>query len=150
MKTSRCHSSCSDFSKDEIHLRTLRYLGVVGLSDKLGAYPSQLSGGQQQRVAIARAIAHGPEVLLCDEATSALDPENTEAILRLLSSINAEFGITVVLVTHEMRVVQAICDRVAVLNLGELVEMGSVSEVLHGSTTTRRRRGCSLESCPAK
>jgi len=132
------------FSKDEIHLRTLRYLGVVGLSDKLGAYPSQLSGGQQQRVAIARAIAHGPEVLLCDEATSALDPENTEAILRLLSSINAEFGITVVLVTHEMRVVQAICDRVAVLNLGELVEMGNVSEVYmdpHHEATQRLLSG---------
>ena len=117
------------FSKEEIHKRALRYLGVVGLSDKLSAYPSQLSGGQKQRVAIARAIAHGPEVLLCDEATSALDPENTESILRLLSSINEKFGITVVLVTHEMRVVQAICDRVAVLNSGELVEMGSVSEV---------------------
>jgi len=117
------------FSGKETESRAKNYLDVVGLSDKLGAYPSQLSGGQKQRVAIARAIAHGPEVLLCDEATSALDPENTESILRLIASINENFGITVVIVTHEMRVVQAVCDRVAVLSSGELVEMGTVSEV---------------------
>ncbi|MCE5255510.1 MAG: ATP-binding cassette domain-containing protein [Spirochaetaceae bacterium] len=117
------------FSKDEVTSRSKRYLDVVGLSDKFEAYPSQLSGGQQQRVAIARAIAHGPEVLLCDEATSALDPENTESILHLIASVNEEFGITVVIVTHEMRVIQAVCDRVAVLSAGELVEMGSLNEV---------------------
>jgi D-methionine transport system ATP-binding protein len=117
------------FSKDEVASRARRYLEVVGLSDKLEAYPGQLSGGQKQRVAIARAIAHSPELLLCDEATSALDPENTESILRLIASINEEFGITVVIVTHEMRVIQAVCDRVAVLNDGKLVEMGAVSAV---------------------
>ncbi len=117
------------FAPGEVEARSREYLGVVGLSDKLDAYPSQLSGGQKQRVAIARAIAHGPEVLLCDEATSALDPENTEAILKLIAAVNERYGITVVLVTHEMRVVQAVCDRVAVLDGGELAELGAVVDV---------------------
>ena len=128
------------FSKDEVSERTGSYLDVVGLSDKLEAYPSQLSGGQKQRVAIARSIAHGPEVLLCDEATSALDPENTESILRLIAAINEKFGITVLMVTHEMRVIQAVCDRVAVLDEGRLVEMGAVSDIYADPTHAATRR----------
>ena len=104
-------------------------LETVGLGDKLKSYPAQLSGGQKQRVAIARALATDPEVLLCDEATSALDPNTTNQILSLLKKINEEMGVTIVVITHEMRVVEKICNRVAVLNHGELMEEGLVKDI---------------------
>ena len=104
-------------------------LRVVGLEDKAKSYPSQLSGGQRQRVAIARALTVSPKVLLCDEATSALDPKITEEILTLLQEINKTRGLTVVIITHEMSVVEKICDRVAIIDKGELAEIGDVTEV---------------------
>lgn len=119
----------SGVPKDQIKERADKYLSVVGLQDKHDAYPSQLSGGQKQRVAIARALSHEPEILLSDEATSALDPETTESILELLLKINEEFGITILLITHEMDVVQKICDRVAVMEKGEIVEEGRVIDL---------------------
>jgi D-methionine transport system ATP-binding protein len=115
--------------KEKIDERVKKYLAFVGLQDKSDAYPSQLSGGQKQRVAIARALSHEPEVLLSDEATSALDPETTESILELLLSINRQFGITILLITHEMNVIQKICDRVAVMENGEIIESGTVLDV---------------------
>lgn len=115
--------------KQKIKERVEKYLAVVGLQDKHHSYPSQLSGGQKQRVAIARALAHEPEILLSDEATSALDPDTTEAILELLLKINREFGITILLITHEMNVIQKICDRVAVMEKGEIVESGNVLDI---------------------
>ena len=107
----------------------LEMLRVVGLEDKAKSYPSQLSGGQRQRVAIARALTVSPKVLLCDEATSALDPKITEEILTLLQEINKTRGLTVVIITHEMSVVEKICDRVAIIDKGELAEIGDVTEV---------------------
>jgi len=104
-------------------------LELVGLPDKANSYPAQLSGGQQQRVAIARALTTEPEVLLCDEATSALDPKTTHAILELIRDINKKLGITVIVITHQMSVVQEICNRVAILSEGQVVEEGDVSEV---------------------
>ena len=109
--------------------KAMELLRLVDLPDKANAYPAQLSGGQQQRVAIARALATEPEVLLCDEATSALDPKTTHAILELIREINRRMGITVIVITHQMSVVQEICSRVAILENGEVVEMGGVSEV---------------------
>ncbi len=106
-----------------------RLLEIVGLSDRADAYPSQLSGGQKQRVAIARALATDPEVLLCDEATSALDPNTTRSILALLKEINEKMGVTIIVITHEMRVVEQICNKVAVLNQGDMVETGLVKDV---------------------
>ena len=114
-------------AKAEARAREL--LALVGLPDKAGAYPAQLSGGQQQRVAIARALATDPQVLLCDEATSALDPKTTHAILDLIRDINRKMGITVIVITHQMSVVQEICNRVAILEHGEVVEEGEVSAV---------------------
>lgn len=102
---------------------------MVGIADKAGAYPSELSGGQKQRAAIARALASDPEILLCDEATSALDPQTTEAILKLLKSLNAKLGLTIVLITHQMNVVKEICDRTAVMENGRVVEQGDVFEI---------------------
>lgn len=102
---------------------------LVGLEGKENAYPSQLSGGQKQRVGIARALANNPEVLLCDEATSALDPETTDSILQLLMDINKKFGLTIVLITHEMHVIRKICNRVAVMEQGKIVEVGSVLDI---------------------
>ncbi|MCA1319491.1 methionine ABC transporter ATP-binding protein [Bacillus tianshenii] len=116
-------------SKKEIAHRVDKYLGIVGLLDKKEAYPSQLSGGQKQRVAIARALSNEPRVLLSDEATSALDPDTTEAILDLLLKINKELGITILLITHEMHVIQKVCDRVAVMENGEVVEQGLTKDV---------------------
>ncbi len=110
--------------QDEVNERTVKYLDIVGLSDRHQAYPSQLSGGQKQRVAIARAIAQEPEILLSDEATSALDPETTHSILELLLKINKEFGITILLITHEMNVIQKICDYVYVMEDGQVIEQG--------------------------
>ena len=104
-------------------------LEIVGLPDKADAYPAQLSGGQQQRIAIARALATNPKVLLCDEATSALDPKTTHSILTLLKEINEKTGITVIVITHQMSVVEEICDKVAILDGGEVAEMGEVSEI---------------------
>ncbi len=104
-------------------------LKVVGLEDKAAAYPAQLSGGQKQRVAIARALATDPRYLLCDEATSALDPNTTRSILDLLRTINQTLGVTIVVITHEMKVIDQICDRVAVIDQSRIAEMGRVSEV---------------------
>lgn len=109
--------------------KAFELLSKVGLEDKAKSYPSQLSGGQQQRVAIARALAADPKILLCDEATSALDPQTTASILSLLKDINKEYGITIVLITHQMSVVKAICNKVAVLEEGQLVESGRLEEV---------------------
>lgn len=109
--------------------RARELLSIVGLSEKELAYPAQLSGGQKQRVAIARALATNPKILLCDEATSALDPTTTKAILALLKEINLKYGITIVIITHEMSVVQEICNQVAIIDNGSLVESGSVEEV---------------------
>lgn len=116
-------------NKKLIRERTEKYLGIVGLSDRARAYPSQLSGGQKQRVAIARALAHEPEVLLSDEATSALDPNTTDAILDLLLEVNQELGITIFLITHQLNVIQRICDRVAVMEKGQIIEQGTVVDV---------------------
>jgi D-methionine transport system ATP-binding protein len=119
----------SKVPKHEINERVRKYLGIVGLEEKQNVYPAQLSGGQKQRVAIARALAQEPEVLLSDEATSALDPNTTSSILELLLRVNKELGITIFLITHELDVIQRICDRVGVMHQGELVEEGSVIDV---------------------
>ena len=119
----------SGTKKDEAEKRALELLDIVGLKEKAESYPSQLSGGQQQRVAIARSLATNPKVLLCDEATSALDPKTTESILDLIRDINKRLGITVVVITHQMSVVEKICDKVAILDDGEVVEIGNVSDV---------------------
>ncbi|HHW68674.1 MAG TPA: methionine ABC transporter ATP-binding protein [Epulopiscium sp.] len=115
--------------KDEIQKRVNQLLNLVGLSDKSNAFPAQLSGGQKQRVGIARALANETEILLCDEPTSALDLETTKSILNLLKEINQKLGITIVIITHEMDVVKSICDRVAVMNDGQLLEAGNVYDV---------------------
>jgi len=120
--------------------RVAELLDRVGLADHAGHYPAQLSGGQKQRVGIARALACAPGILLCDEATSALDPETTASVLRLLDQINREDGLTIVLITHEMDVIRRICDRVAVLEDGRLVESGPVADVfLHPRHATTQR-----------
>lgn len=119
----------SGLSKQEIDAKIQRLLHLVDLEDKKDAYPSQLSGGQKQRVAIARALANDPKVLLCDEATSALDPQTTKSILKLLKKVNEELGITIVLITHEMAVIKEICDRVAVMENGHVVEEGSILDI---------------------
>ena len=113
----------------EAKKRARELLEVVGLADKEKAYPSQLSGGQKQRVAIARAIANNPKILLCDEATSALDPQTTKSVLELLKQINRDYGITIVVVTHEMSVVQEICNQVAILNVGHVEDTVSDSDI---------------------
>ena len=119
----------SKLSKAEKDAKISSLLELVGLSEKRDAYPSQLSGGQKQRVAIARALANDPKVLLCDEATSALDPQTTQSILKLLARVNKEMGIIIVLITHEMAVVKDICDRVAVMEEGAVVESGNTVDV---------------------
>ena len=116
-------------SKAEIKERILPILDIVKLSDRLDNYPSQLSGGQKQRVGIARALASNPKVLLCDEATSALDPQTTKSILELLKDINQKLNLTIVLITHEMQVIREICDRVAVIEGGVILEEGTVVDV---------------------
>lgn len=119
--------------------RVAELLKLVGLADKADAYPSQLSGGQKQRVGIARALANQPDVLLCDEATSALDPKTTDSILELLREINRKLDLTIVLITHEMHVIEKICDRVAVMENGRIIELGNVVDVFsHPQTTTTR------------
>ena len=119
----------SGLSKEEIRAKVHSLLELVGIADKENAYPSQLSGGQKQRVAIARALANDPKILLCDEATSALDPQTTKAILSLLHHLNQTLGITIVVITHEMAVVKEICNRVAVMDHGKVVEEGTVFSV---------------------
>ena len=115
--------------KEKAVKRAMSLLELVGLADRTRSYPSQLSGGQKQRVAIARALATEPKYLLCDEATSALDPNTTRSILELLKKINRELGVTIVVITHEMRVIDQICDRVAVIDNSRIAESGSVSQV---------------------
>lgn len=125
--------------KKEARKKALELLDTVDLADKAKAYPAQLSGGQKQRVAIARVLAADPEILLCDEATSALDPQTTKAILSLLKEINEKLGITIVVITHEMAVVQAICNRVGVLENGVLVEQGDVEQLFRNPQTSAAR-----------
>ncbi len=126
--------------REDARRRALELLELVELADKAKAYPVQLSGGQKQRVAIARALASDPKVLLCDEATSALDPQSTRAILRLIQKINRETGITVVIITHEMAVVEEICQRVAILDSGSMVETGRVEDIFSNPQTDAGRR----------
>ena len=116
-------------TKAEIKEKVDSLLQLVGLEDKANSYPSQLSGGQKQRVAIARALANDPDVLLCDEATSALDPKTTYSILELLKKVNEQLGITIVIITHEMQVVKEICNKVAVMEDGEVIEQGTVLDI---------------------
>ena len=119
----------SGLSKEEIAAKVRNLLELVGISEKENAYPSQLAGGQKQRVAIARALANDPDILLCDEATSALDPQTTKAILDLLKNLNKKLGITIVVITHEMAVVKEICNKVAVMEKGRVVEEGDVFSI---------------------
>ena len=126
--------------KKERKEKALELLRKVGLEEKAKVYPSQLSGGQKQRVAIARVLANEPDILLCDEATSALDPETTKNILKLLKTIHDVMGITVVIITHEMRVIQEICTRVAVLDKGTVQECGSVTEIFENPSSKAARR----------
>ena len=121
--------------KKDIEAKVNELLSLVGLNDKKNVYPANLSGGQKQRVAIARALASDPKVLLCDEATSALDPATTHSILKLLKEINRTLGITILLITHEMEVVKRICDQVAVIDKGRLIEQGTVSEIFSNPKT---------------
>ena len=126
--------------------RAKELLEIVGLPDKANAYPVQLSGGQKQRIAIARALATDPEVLLCDEATSALDPKTTDSILKLLQKINRERGITVIIITHQMSVIEQICHRVAILDHGDVAEIGAVVDVFHNPQSEAGRRLVSPEA----
>ena len=126
--------------KEQAEKRALELLKTVGMADKAKAYPAQLSGGQQQRVAIARALATDPQVLLCDEATSALDPKTTHDILSLIRDINRNLGISVIVITHQMSVVQEICNRVAILEHGSVVEEGDVSEVFSNPKAAATKR----------
>lgn len=133
----------SGMGRKEARARAAELLNIVGLPDKAGSYPVQLSGGQKQRVAIARALASDPEVLLCDEATSALDPKTTDSILKLLQKINRERGITVIIITHQMSVIEQICHRVAILDSGVVAEVGAVEQVF---TSPRSKAGRRLVS----
>ena len=126
--------------KAEATKKAQSLLELVGLGDKASAYPAQLSGGQQQRVAIARALATNPKVLLCDEATSALDPKTTNAILELIREINQKLGITVIIITHQMSVVESTCRHVAILEEGQVVEQGEVSAVFSHPKSEAARR----------
>ncbi|MEH6564738.1 MAG: methionine ABC transporter ATP-binding protein [Halopseudomonas sp.] len=129
-----------ELSRAEIRQRVTELLARVGLSDHADKYPAQLSGGQKQRVGIARALSTNPKVLLCDEATSALDPQTTASVLQLLTQINRELGLTIILITHEMDVIRRACDRVAVMDAGAIVELGAVTDVfLHPQHATTRR-----------
>lgn len=116
-------------NKNEINQRVLRLLDFVGLKEKADCYPDELSGGQKQRVGIARALATNPDILLCDEATSALDPQTTKSILQLLKKINKDYQITILMITHEMSVIKEICDRVAVMEDGKIIEQNSVFSI---------------------
>ncbi len=125
--------------KAQIDARVKELLQFVGLEDKADSYPEQLSGGQKQRVGIARALANSPDILICDEATSALDPETTEDILKLLKKVNEEYQITILLITHEMNVIRSICDRVAVMENGRVIEQGNVFDVFANPQTKTTR-----------
>ncbi len=120
--------------------KAMEYLEIVGLAEKAKAYPAQLSGGQKQRVAIARVLASNPKILLCDEATSALDPQTTKSILHLLKDINQKYGITIVVITHEMAVVQEICTHVAIIDKGILAEQGTVEEIFQSPKSREAKR----------
>ena len=126
--------------KDKARKKARELLEIVGLPEKAEAYPSQLSGGQQQRIAIARALARDPKILLCDEATSALDPKTTQSILQLLKELNRKLGVTVVIITHEMRVVEQICSKVAILDGGLIQETGTVADVFANPRSEAGRR----------
>lgn len=143
----------SGVPKAKAQQRALELLELVGLRDKADAYPAQLSGGQKQRVAIARALATDPKVLLCDEATSALDPTTTVSILNLLKELNQKLGVTVVIITHQMQVIEDICSSVAILDQGVIAEEGSVEEIFSNPRTDAARRlvypgGVSVEQYP--
>ena len=127
-------------NKAEARKRAMELLDLIGLADKANAYPAQLSGGQQQRIAIARALATNPKVLLCDEATSALDPNTTHSILELIREINQKMGITAVIITHQMSVVEEICNKVAILDHGVVVEQGEVGEVFSNPKSAAGKR----------
>lgn len=126
--------------KSDARAKARELLNTVGLPDKAGSYPSQLSGGQQQRIAIARALATNPEVLLCDEATSALDPQTTQSILELIRDINKKMNISVIVITHQMSVVEKICNKVAILDGGVVAEKGEVSEVFTAPKSDAAKR----------
>lgn len=129
-----------ELSREQITQRVAELLARVGLSEHTNKYPAQLSGGQKQRVGIARALSTNPKILLCDEATSALDPQTTAQVLQLLAEINRELGLTIVLITHEMDVIRRVCDQVAVMDGGVIVEQGPVAQVfLHPQHPTTRR-----------
>lgn len=130
----------SGVKKQEAEKRASELLKIVGLPDKANAYPAQLSGGQQQRIAIARALATDPKVLLCDEATSALDPRTTHQILSLIRSIHDQLGITVIIITHQMSVVEEICNRVAILDEGQVAEEGEVAEIFSSPKSRAAKR----------
>lgn len=127
-------------SRKEARARARELLSTVGLSDKEKAYPAQLSGGQKQRVAIARALATKPKVLLCDEATSALDPTTTQSILGLLKELNQKLGLTVIIITHEMKVIEQICNRVAIIDNSRIEEIGTVDEVFRHPKTVAAKK----------
>lgn len=126
--------------KADAQRRAKELLELVGLGDRGGAYPAQLSGGQKQRIAIARALATNPKVLLCDEATSALDPTTTQSILTLIKELNVRLGVTVLVITHEMRVVEQICNRVAIISDSRISEIGSVEDVFRHPKTEAAKR----------
>ena len=130
----------SDEGKHSAEKRALDLLEQVGLGEKASSYPSQLSGGQQQRVAIARALATRPDILLCDEATSALDPDSTSGVLDILRKINQELGITIVVITHQMNVAESICNRVAVMDQGKIVEQGTAQEIFSNPRSDTARK----------
>lgn len=119
----------SNYPQEQIDTRINQVLEFVGLSDKINSYPNQLSGGQKQRIGIARAIANEPKILLCDEPTSALDPITTDSILELIKKVNSEFGITILIITHEMEVISKICNQVAIMEQGKIVETGKIFDV---------------------
>lgn len=125
--------------KEEAIKKALELIELVGLTDKINHYPSQLSGGEKQRVAIARTLTTNPEVILSDEATSALDPNTTQNILKLLKKINKEFGITIIVITHEMKVIDQLCDRVAIINNSQIDEIGNVNDVFMAPKTELAR-----------
>ena len=135
-----CELFNNKLSKKENIEKALNLLKIVGLEEKINCYPSQLSGGQKQRVAIARALMSDPDVLLCDEATSALDPETTEAILDLLKKLNKEFNLTIIMISHQINVIERICNKVAIISNAKIVENGNTSEVFTNPQTDIAKR----------
>ena len=130
----------NELSKTERRDKAIKLLQTVGLADKLESYPSELSGGQQQRVAIARALMSDPSVLLCDEATSALDPETTNSILELLKELNKKLGLTIVIISHQMSVIESICNKVAIIDKSQIVENGSLADVFVSATSEAAKK----------